>query len=71
MSCITGLDTERAALWPGVVSASRDGERLHLIATDADDVVRRLSTEDPNFRDLKIVRAGLAQAFTEITQEAA
>jgi ABC-type multidrug transport system ATPase subunit len=71
MSCISGLDPERVGRWPGVVSASRDGERLHLIASDADSVVRRLSKEDPNFRDLEIARAGLAEAFAEITQEAA
>jgi ABC-2 type transport system ATP-binding protein len=49
----------------------RDGERLHVVATDSDDVVRRLSQEDPRFRDLTIERAGLAEAFAEITQEAA
>jgi len=71
MSCITGLDAERVGRWPGVISASRDGERLNLTAGDADSVVRRLSKEDPNFRDLEIARAGLAEAFAEITQEAA
>ena len=71
VSCITRLDAERVGRWPGVVSVSRDGEWLHLTACDADNVVRRLAKEDPNFRDLKLARAGLAEAFTEITQEAA
>jgi ABC-2 type transport system ATP-binding protein len=71
MSCITALDAERVRLWPGVVGATRDGDRLILIASTADDVVRRLSQEDPQFRDLEVVRAGLAEAFAEITEEAA
>jgi len=33
--------------------------------------MRRLAKEDPNFRDLEVARAGLAEAFAEITQEAA
>jgi len=71
LSCITGLDAERVGRWPGVMSVSRDGERLSLIASDADSVMRRLAKEDPNFRDLEVARAGLAEAFAEITQEAA
>jgi ABC-type multidrug transport system ATPase subunit len=71
LSCITRLAAECVGGWPGVVSASRDGERLRLTVCDADTVVRRLAQEDPNFRELEISRAGLAEAFTEMTQEAA
>lgn len=71
MSCITYLEAARVAGWPGVISASRDGDRLHLITCDADNVLRRLTMEDPNFRSLKISQAGLAEAFTEITREVA
>jgi ABC-2 type transport system ATP-binding protein len=42
-----------------------------LIASDADAVVRRLANEDPQFKELQVGRTGLAEAFTEITQEAA
>jgi len=41
------------------------------VARDADDVVRRLLAADASLRDLEVARAGLAEAFTEITQEAA
>jgi ABC-2 type transport system ATP-binding protein len=71
MTFVTPLDAERVSHWPNVVAVRRDGERLHVVATDADDVVRRLSQEDPRFRELTIDRAGLAEAFAEITQEAA
>ncbi len=71
LSCITALDVERIRDWRGVVSVRRDGERLHLIASDADAVVRRLANEDPQFKELQVGRTGLAEAFTEITQEAA
>jgi ABC-type multidrug transport system ATPase subunit/fucose 4-O-acetylase-like acetyltransferase len=71
ISCVTRLDIELVSRWPGVISASRDGARLNLQAKDADKVVQRLSQEDPEFNGLKIDRPGLAEAFTDITQEAA
>jgi ABC-2 type transport system ATP-binding protein len=57
--------------WPGVVSASMDGRYLQIVAADADAVVRRILLNDRDARDLEVQRAGLAEAFTELTQEAA
>jgi len=71
LSCITRLDVTNVRAWPGVLAVHRDGERLLVTSSSADDVVRRLSREDPLFRDLAIGRAGLAEAFVEITKEAA
>lgn len=71
ISCITSLDIEVVKAWPDVVGATRENDRLHLSASNADSVVSRLMKEDPNLRELEIGRAGLAEAFTEITQEAA
>jgi ABC-2 type transport system ATP-binding protein len=34
-------------------------------------VVRRLLAADANLQELEVRRAGLAEAFTELTQEAA
>jgi ABC-2 type transport system ATP-binding protein len=71
ITCSTTLAAERVATWSGVGSVTRDRERLRIIATDAEAVVRRLMTEDDEVRDLEVLRAGLAEAFTELTQEAA
>jgi ABC-2 type transport system ATP-binding protein len=57
--------------WPGVVTASRTDGYLQVVSIDADAVVRRLLRADEEARDLEVQRAGLAEAFTELTQEAA
>jgi ABC-type multidrug transport system ATPase subunit/peptidoglycan/LPS O-acetylase OafA/YrhL len=69
--CITSIAPERAREWPGVVTAAKDGAYLHIVAADADAVVRRILQTDSEARDLEVHRAGLAEAFTELTQEAA
>jgi len=69
--CATGLAAEDVGAWPGVESASRDRQGLHIVASDAEGVVRRLLAADCELRELEVRRAGLAEAFTELTQEAA
>jgi ABC-2 type transport system ATP-binding protein len=69
--CTTIITPDQARTWPGVASASLDGAYLQLVATDADAVVRRLLATDAQARDLEVQRAGLAEAFTELTQDAA
>jgi len=69
--CLTAMAADEVRAWPGVVGASIDGDYLSIVATDADLVVRRLLASDPQARDLEVQRAGLAEAFTELTQEAA
>jgi ABC-type multidrug transport system ATPase subunit/peptidoglycan/LPS O-acetylase OafA/YrhL len=69
--CITAVTADEVRSWPGVASAQSDGQRLAIVATDADGVVRRLLTVDPDARDLEVQRAGLAEVFTTLTQEAA
>ena len=51
--------------------ATRAGARLQIVVRDADDLVRRLLAADGTLCDLEVARAGLAEAFNEITQEAA
>jgi ABC-2 type transport system ATP-binding protein len=69
IACTTALSPEVVASWPGVQSASRERGRLQIVAGDAEIVVKRLVAEDGNFQDLEVHRAGLAEAFTELTQE--
>jgi len=68
ISCSTILAPEVIRAWPSVQSVIRDRERLHIAASDADTVVKRLVLADANFRDLEVHNAGLAEAFTELTQ---
>ena len=69
--CITYLDAAAIAGWPDVRSAARDGERMEIVTDCAEDVVRRLLDQDARLHELEIRRAGLAEAFVEITREAA
>jgi ABC-type multidrug transport system ATPase subunit len=71
VSCISTLPAEDVGAWTGVSAARRDGDRLHIVASEADQVVRRLLAADTSLRDLEVQKAGLAEAFAEITQEAA
>ncbi|HET9268921.1 MAG TPA: acyltransferase family protein [Vicinamibacterales bacterium] len=71
VSCVSSLAVEQVAAWASVDTATHVGGRLQIVARDADDVVRRLLAADASLRDLEVERAGLAEAFTEITQEAA
>ena len=69
VSCSTSLSPELIASWPGVQSVSRERGRLQIIAGDADTVVKRLALADATFQDLEVRGAGLAEVFTELTQE--
>jgi ABC-2 type transport system ATP-binding protein len=71
ISCSTILTVEQIASWPGVESASHQQQRLHIVASNAEAVVRRLLAADADLSQLEVRRAGLAEAFAELTQEAA
>ena len=44
---------------------------IEIIADSAEPVVRRLLAEDARLHDLEVQRAGLTEAFIELTREAA
>lgn len=67
--CLSALDVARVGTWPGVRAASRDGARIEVVADAAEDVVRRLLAEDAALSELDIRRAGLADAFLELTRD--
>ena len=69
--CVSTLDAATVAGWPQVRSARRDGGRLDVVVADAvEAVVRRLLDLDAGLHELEIQRAGLAEAFIELTQDA-
>ena len=70
ITCITALAAEVVATWPGVQTINRNRGRLEITASDADDVVRRL-VHAGDFSGIEVRSAGLAEAFTELTQEVA
>jgi len=54
-----------------VRSVARDGGRVEIVTDAAEMVVRQLLFEDAQLSELEVRRAGLAEAFVEITKEAA
>ncbi len=68
--CLSVLPLDTVRGWPEVSQVHRDGERLHITAAEAEVVVRRLLAADLHLRELEVHRAGLAEAFTELTRDA-
>jgi len=69
--CISSLDTSVINQWPHIDSAVRDGQYLTIQTMDAESIARRLLDEDAGLTQLEIKRAGLAEAFIELTKEQA
>ncbi|TAL85502.1 MAG: ABC transporter ATP-binding protein [Rhodanobacter sp.] len=68
--CLTTLSVDTVSGWPEVSEVHQEKARLHITATEAEAVVRRLLDADPQLRELEVQRAGLADAFTELTRDA-
>jgi ABC-2 type transport system ATP-binding protein len=71
IACATVTELAVIEAWPEVAAAARDGEHLAITTADAEAVVRRLLAADPKLSDLEVRRAGLTEAFAELTQEPA
>ncbi|WP_249065573.1 ABC transporter ATP-binding protein [Pseudoxanthomonas broegbernensis] len=71
ISCESRLTAAQVGGWPGVLDARSESDRLHLTASDAEAVVRRLLAEDPTLAGLEVRQAGLNEAFDALTREAA
>jgi len=69
VSCASTLAAAQVASWPGVDHVDRDRLHLRITASDA-EVVRRLLDADRHLQELEVRRAGLAEAFMELTHEA-
>jgi ABC-2 type transport system ATP-binding protein len=71
VTCLTALPAEQIAAWPDVESVTHDAQRLQISTNNSEAVVRRLLAADSSLQELEVRRAVLAEAFTELTQEAA
>ncbi len=69
VTCSSTTAADAVRTWPGVESAQLEGGRLRVITADAETVVRRLLAADSALRELEVCRAGLADAFAELTGE--
>ena len=71
ISCETTLSIDDVRAWRGVTQVKRDRTKLTITASDGEAIVQRLFAADPTLRRLEVKEAGLAEAFSEITKEAA
>lgn len=69
--CDSALPIEDVTRWPGVISAARDHGRVTIMTAEAENVLRRLLSADAQLANLEVQQAGLAEAFVELTKEAA
>jgi ABC-2 type transport system ATP-binding protein len=68
--CISTLAVEQVRRWQEVNEVHADNQRLHITTAHAETVVRRLLDADAQLSELEVQRAGLAEAFTELTRDA-
>lgn len=69
ISCVTSLPPALLNAWIGVQAVVVEDGRTKLTVTEAEPVVRKLLASDAHVEDLEIHRAGLAEAFLELTRD--
>ncbi len=68
--CSTALHAADVAAWPEVAEVRTDGDRLWMSTPSVEALLRRLLAADATLADLEVRAAGLAEAFTELTDAA-
>jgi len=63
------LPVEQVRAWPEVAELDFNAGRMDIVTLDAEAVLRRVLGADPDVRDIEVKRAGLAEAFAEITSD--
>ncbi|HEY0435559.1 MAG TPA: ABC transporter ATP-binding protein [Phenylobacterium sp.] len=71
IECATKVKLGAIQAWPDIIAATAEDGRASITTTDAEGTVRRLLAADPKLSDLEVRRAGLSEAFAELTQEPA
>jgi ABC-2 type transport system ATP-binding protein len=69
--CLSKLKAEAVRGWAEVLQLDMDRDRLQITTRNAEALLMRLFREDPDLTDIEVKRAGLAEAFIELTNESA
>jgi ABC-2 type transport system ATP-binding protein len=69
VSFISRLPPEVVRHWPEVQTLAVERDRLQITTRSAEALLTRLLREDPEFTDIEVRRAGLAEAFNELTNQ--
>jgi ABC-2 type transport system ATP-binding protein len=69
VSCTSRLAPDTVRSWPEVAQAGLERDRLQMSTVSAEALLVRLFREDPQLSDIEVKRAGLAEAFTELTND--
>jgi ABC-2 type transport system ATP-binding protein len=67
--CRTALSSRTIADWHGVQHVRAEGASLEVLCTNAEEIVRRLLSEDPGLTGLEVTGASLEEAFLELTED--
>jgi ABC-2 type transport system ATP-binding protein len=70
IQCRSSLARTQFQSWPEVLDVNEESGRQTIVTRDAEAVLRRLLAADAEVRDIEVRRAGLAEAFTELTAAA-
>jgi ABC-2 type transport system ATP-binding protein len=65
--CTTRLSPSMVEAWPDVRDVRVDGARMEIVTDAAESILRRLLVEDSELHDVEVVRAGLTEAFLQLT----
>jgi len=71
VSCVSKLAAHAVRSWPEVLQVEMERDRMQITTRNAEALLKRLLHEDPDLTDIEVKRAGLAEAFTELTSESA
>jgi ABC-2 type transport system ATP-binding protein len=69
VSCVTRLTPDAVRDWPEAAQVAMERDRLQISTREAEALLMRLFQEDPDLSDIEVKRAGLAEAFTELTND--
>lgn len=70
VSLVSRLSADQVRGWPEVMTIAVERDRLQITTRQAEALLQRLFREDPGLTDIEVRRAGLAEAFSELTGSA-
>jgi ABC-2 type transport system ATP-binding protein len=71
VSFVSRLAADSVRAWPEVLQLEMERDRMQITTRSAESLLMRLFREDPELTDIEVKRAGLAEAFAELTNESA